>query len=693
MLEWLCLVHAILLVASNVSAFPDWLVEEVTTKTTLTKTPRGTLLLSNGLIGREFLLTPDFTTIDFYSYQKQSSLLRAMSPEAVISLNDVSYNISGVLTGVPRAYLNRTALAQDIHANPRAFHYVSHSTSAPQAPFAYKPKRGAPKDIVWPPAGLRLDVRFRAPFGAPSVHQEVTVVLHYEMYNGIPLMAKWLTVEAPSNAQENINLTILAVEALAVNWQWAEQGYNWLSIETDQPHGTEVQWSIDPQQHLMPGSFQYNVACSFKPIPSLPLTEFSESFRVHELVHASNDPERVGLAKKRKLRLLAPQTQENPIFFHMTDSSDKAVLKLIDQLYEVGFEMLIYSFGSGFSVESTDEKYLERMKTIISYANSKGIEVGGYDLIDWTRTVKKEWRADTHSHYQGACYASGWADFLLERVLNFVNKTGLSNLETDGPYPGYECHSTNHSHHNNAQDSVYKQLMLQGNFYKILQELGVYTNQPDKYFYQGGSKTAMGYNEHQFSLPRWQDLSVSRQGMFDDTFDYTPTVGWMFLPLVQYHGGGAAAIFEPLSQHMVEYEWGLAQYFGAGVAVCYRGYRVYDTEETKMLVKKWVDFYKLHRSILTSDIIHVQRADMQGIDCFMHVNPRLQEKALAMVFNPTDMVQQTNLTLPLYYSGLHSTALISQEGAPPVAMALDRKYNVEISISLKPLQITWFLIQ
>ena len=61
----------------------------------------------------------------------------------------------------------------------------------------------------------------------------------------------------------------------------------------------------------------------------------------------------------------------------------------------------------------------------------------------------------------------------------------------------------------------------------------------------------MGYNENQFSLPRWTDLSVSRQGLFEDTFRYIPSVGWMFLPLTVYHGGGDAAAFEPLDQHLL----------------------------------------------------------------------------------------------------------------------------------------------
>jgi len=83
----------------------------------------------------------------------------------------------------------------------------------------------------------------------------------------------------------------------------------------------------------------------------------------------------------------------------------------------------------------------------------------------------------------------------------------------------------------------------------------VYIHQPDNYFYAGGSKTGMGYNENQYSLPRWTDLSVSRAGYYLDTFDTLVTQGWMFVPLVDYHGGGAAAAFEPLSQHLLEYEW------------------------------------------------------------------------------------------------------------------------------------------
>ena len=133
----------------------------------------------------------------------------------------------------------------------------------------------------------------------------------------------------------------------------------------------------------------------------------------------------------------------------------------------------------------------------------------------------------------------------------------------------------------------------------------------------------MGYDEGQYSLPRWMDLSVSRQGFYDDTFLKTPTEGWMFLPLDVYHGGGDAAKFEPLDKnsrvyeykymfqsvkidshfynihflskylYLKEYNFGLAQYFGAGIMACIRGSRIFDTPETKVVVQNWVKFYKV----------------------------------------------------------------------------------------------------
>ena len=134
----------------------------------------------------------------------------------------------------------------------------------------------------------------------------------------------------------------------------------------------QVTFAVSSNSGRMPGSFEPTVNCSYTMTPDILVNDLVVSFRVHELVHASTDPERVGLAKHRMLRLLAPHTQENPIFFHMTDSSSAAFKSAIDQMAEVGFEMLIYSFGSGFNIESTNETYIDLIAQDVAYANSKG---------------------------------------------------------------------------------------------------------------------------------------------------------------------------------------------------------------------------------------------------------------------------------------------------------------------------------
>ena len=84
--------------------------------------------------------------------------------------------------------------------------------------------------------------------------------------------------------------------------------------------------------------------------------------------------------------------------------------------------------------------------------------------------------------------------------------------------------------------------------------------------------------------------------------------------LTEYHGGGAAATIEPLQEHLDHYEARLANLFGAGVQACYRGPRLFDSDKTEAVVKKWVQFYKQHRAILDSDIIHLHRPDGRDWD-------------------------------------------------------------------------------
>ena len=176
----------------------DWLLANgnVSKPTTLLiHKERHEIELTNGLVSKRFLLKPDFVMTDFYSHEIQMSILRAVNPEAQIILDNVLFDIGGVLNGMQRAYFNRSSFI-NIHQNPKAFHYNSFQINKPVAPFPYKPRRGCPKDITWPPKGLRLDVTFHPPKIVSKKHQSVKVIVHHEMYDGIPMVKKWITVES-----------------------------------------------------------------------------------------------------------------------------------------------------------------------------------------------------------------------------------------------------------------------------------------------------------------------------------------------------------------------------------------------------------------------------------------------------------------------------------------------------------------
>jgi hypothetical protein len=141
---------------------------------------------------------------------------------------------------------------------------------------------------------------------------------------------------------------------------------------------------------------------------------------------------------------------------------------------------------------------------------------------------------------------------------------------------------------------------------------------PDWYFLDGTHKIGIGYREVNFSLSRAQQKILNRQNIYDGTIEKTGPMSWGFVPLTRYQGGDASSVLEPLSEHLVDYEQLMVQYYGAGVQACYRGPRLYDTEQTRQLVEKTINWYKKYRDILMriwcSCVVQMEGT---GMDLFM----------------------------------------------------------------------------
>jgi len=549
-----------------------------------------------------------------------------------------------------------------------------------------------------------------------SYLKDITVNVHYALYDNIPLMCKWITVD--NNSAKTVMLDQFKSEVLAVTDPESsiDQLYGWrkpkLMVETDYAFGDgmspasclgkSVFWNTDPL-YLSQVNYRrqapYLLECypKFGPAQEIIPGQSFESFRSWELAHKNYDRERQGLEKRKMYRTIAPWVTENPILMHVRKADDEAVKTAIDQCAEVGFEMVIMTFGSGFNLENQSDENLNRMKNLAEYAHSKGVALGGYSLLA-SRSIDAENdvimpEGQRPTFGNSPCLESEWGHDYFSKLYNFYEKTGQDILEHDGSYPGDECYSENHPGHKGLADSQWNQRRRIVDYYKWCRAHGIYLNVPDWYFLNGSNKTGMGYRETNWSLPRKQQEIIERQNVYDGTWGKTPSMGWMFVPLVQYHGGGEAATIEPLKDHLSHYEQRLANLFGAGVQACYRGPRLYDAPETKAIVEKWVDFYKKHRLILDSDVVHVRRPDGQDYDGLLHVNPGNEEKGLLMLYNPLEEPIRKTIDVNLYYTGLGEKARISTNDGPEIEFEIDRDYNIQLEIDIPARGWAWYVIK
>src|SRR5258708_22953898 len=93
---------------------------------------------------------------------------------------------------------------------------------------------------------------------------------------------------------------------------------------------------------------------------------------------------------------------------------------------------------------------------------------------------------------------------------------------------------------------------------------GVYVKAPDWYILDGTNKMALGYREGNFALSREQQKILNRQNIYDGLWDKIPSMCWGFVPLTEYHGGGAEAPVEPLTRQLHNHHQRDMPYYCAG---------------------------------------------------------------------------------------------------------------------------------
>ncbi len=552
--------------------------------------------------------------------------------------------------------------------------------------------------------------------------QKLKVTVNYELYDGIPVISKWVSVKNCSDTSIEIDNIVSEYLGLTDHNPYGsyrgredlkvkpnihfETDYAFSSQKVDVANRGSVHWESD-QDYVTQISWLKDIINTMKIYPqhgyhqNVKSGESFETIRSFMLPYDSYDKERNGLAIKRMYRTIAPWVTENPMMFHISRSKWDEYTNGINQAAEIGYEMVNFSFGSGFNPENESEKNYQQMKRYSHYADSMGIKIGTYSLLASRRVSEKDDVINPETGKRGGfatfgnspCLGSDWGIDYFRKMYKMFDETGFMAFTHDGSYPGDICASHRHPGHDGLEDSQYKQWKIMTDFYKWCKAKGVYLRVPDFYYLTGSNQCPVGYRENNWSLPRRHQLIHTRQNIFDGTWESTPSMRFCFIPLAQYHGGGAEATIEPLNEHLDHYEMMLVSNIGMGIQSTLRGPRLYDTDETKIMIKRVIGWFKKYRDILESDILHLRRADGRDIDYMMHVNPELEEKGFLLVFNPTDKPITKKIKVPLYYTGLTEKAMIREQESKPKSYKLNREYEVEIEVRVEPNWYNWYVIE
>lgn len=636
----------------------DWVLSSTGGPAKITIT-QAEIILENGLV-RRAIQTQGCKTASFCNLQTNTELLDAPRPDWWVQVDATRYGADG-------------------------FRYMG-AQAAPcleRVPFLRTPTMTAP--YPYPPAGKAVLLHYQAEGPA------LAVTVRYEIYDGMPVIMKQLVVA--NTGQAPVNIANIGTDVLQIT-----QNRDTLFVDSDYNSTTDflgLDLAVYAKNYARYCYDFLEVAPQYRMHVRLQPGDTHPSITAFELLFMTAYYEQRLIEVKTFYRRTAPWCTDTVLFFHLIADSSAAIRKAVDACAEIGLEMIIQSFGSGVKMESENEAYLQRIRQAYAYGHAKNIRMGAYTLayVKNYRPVRGDEALNHDGSHICRCLACEWANGYMQRVLNFIDKTGADAVEIDGPYGMLLCAGGKTHLHNDFTDSQYKQwraAVVQ--WYAALKSRGVYINAPDWHFLNGSNRTGVGYEEIAFSEPREEQLLSSRIYYYKGTFSKNPSQGWGFVPLDEYHGGGKAATFFPTEQNSHAFDWALAQVTASGVWPTLRGKRVYDSEAGKKILQKWVGIYKKYRKVLNGITVHFMppRIDPQnparttGIDAIMNQLPEGDTRGFVMFFNQSDTPRTEEVLVPVYYTGL--SGLVQ----PPAPFAQTKNSDVSYRLygdEIAPLEI------
>ncbi|MGN1328583.1 MAG: hypothetical protein ACI4V4_02675, partial [Eubacterium sp.] len=390
----------------------NWVVYEENTPAQITEKSEK-LILENGLVRREIELR-GCKTSSFFNLQKEIELIDA--PRGDFEL-----------------WIDRKAYGAD------AFDFSEYRLVPCEERVPFKKSSTMTYDGTYPPPGKAVELCY--------IGRELplTVTVRYEIYDGMPVVMKRITVK--NTADDTLTVDNIATDVMQIT-----QNRDTLFVDSDYNSTTQFLGLELSKYAKNYARFHYDileVAPLYRMNVKLARNEELSSICAFELLFASDYYEHRLIEVKEMYRRIAPWCTDNVLFFHLISNSSSAIRKAVDQCNEIGLEMIIQSFGSGVNMESSNEHYLNRIKKAYDYGHKKGLRMGAYTLayVKNYRPVRGDEALNHDGSHICRCLACDWAEQYMKDVVRFIDKTGADAVEIDGPYGMLMCSGGKTHHH------------------------------------------------------------------------------------------------------------------------------------------------------------------------------------------------------------------------------------------------------
>jgi len=383
-------------------------------------------------------------------------------------------------------------------------------------------------------------------------------------------------------------------------------------------------------------------------------------------------------------RVLTPQLLEQPIPFMITDMSSSAAMRLaVDQARATGLELVIIGYGArGWcgmcNSQLQNATFKAWFKGEVAYANSRGIEVSAYTLMQhngWGEKVPEAEQTLSPFGQRGptACFGTDWHAKYRQAVLQFIRDTGLTGLETDGQYEAIPCADKHGDHHHNGIEGGWAVgTDVTREFNVQLKVLGLYQTGADAYSFSGSNKWNHADTDAFSHLPTWEQFTVGRMYIYDSTISRLPSSGQ-----IGVHDLASLSKNCQGRTRLLCFDFVLGTQYLMGSIPLFHAARLFDPADADAkalasIILKWTTFYKQYRGprlsgasgLLVSKLIHIYRPDSRHLEAVLHATSdnSTSDRAMLVIVNPTQQPLVDDISVDLYYTGLRpgSTVTVSQ---------------------------------